>query len=110
MKIFTESQEAQLRANFSQQLQDPNHSIDFQPVLKLFCGNATWLLTELDDDDRLFGLCDLGLGFPELGYVSLAELESLNVFPPLERDRYFQPETTLSEYANQARKHGRIVA
>jgi hypothetical protein len=49
--------------------------------VKLFApdGNATWLLTEIDPDDgdRAFGLCDLGLGEPELGYVSLAELESV---------------------------------
>ena len=33
---------------------------------------ATWLLTEIDPDDHdhAFGLCDLGQGFPELGYVS----------------------------------------
>lgn len=44
---------------------------DFQPIVKLFCpwSNATWLLTELDPDDPdiAFGLCDLGLGFPEMG-------------------------------------------
>jgi len=30
---------------------------------------ASWLLTEIDSDDldRAFGLCDLGLGMPELG-------------------------------------------
>lgn len=40
-------------------------------VLKLFTpeAGATWLLTELDPDDEClaFGLCDLGLGEPELG-------------------------------------------
>ena len=39
--------------------------------MKLFTpdANATWLLTELDpvEPDRAFGLCDLGLGYPELG-------------------------------------------
>jgi len=51
--------------------------LDFEPVVKLFTadGNATWLLTELNPDrDLAFGLCDLGLGEPELGYVSLHEL------------------------------------
>ena len=50
------------------------------PVVKLFTpdASATWLLTELDpaDPDLAFGLCDLGLGCPELGYVRLSELES----------------------------------
>ena len=51
---------------------------DYPPVVKLFTpdANATWLISEVDPDDpdRLFGLCDLGLGYPELGYVSLAEI------------------------------------
>lgn len=53
---------------------------DHPPVLKLSTpdGAATWLISEVDSDDpdRLFGLCDLGQGFPELGYVSLAEISS----------------------------------
>ncbi|AWI86976.1 hypothetical protein C0214_00505 [Methylobacterium sp. DM1] len=43
-------------------------------MLKLFnpLGPATWLICELDaDGDTLYGLCDLGFGEPELGYVSL---------------------------------------
>jgi hypothetical protein len=48
--------------------------IDFEPVVKIFTpdGNATRLLTELDPigEHLAFGLCDLGLGEPELGYVS----------------------------------------
>ena len=69
-------------------------AIDFKPAVKIFTpdGNATWLLTELDPNGHLaFGLCDLGLGEPELGYVSLHELAaargSLGI--PLERDLYF---------------------
>ena len=49
-----------------------------KPVLTLFnpCGAATWLLTEIepDDPDIAWGVCDLGMGFPEFGTVSLAEL------------------------------------
>jgi hypothetical protein len=65
--------------------------LDFEPVVKLFTpdGNATWLLTELNPDfDHLaFGLCDLGLGEPELGYVSLHELadDQASQFPRLRR-------------------------
>jgi hypothetical protein len=54
---------------------------DFLPVVKLFTPDAacTWVLTELDPDDPdiAFGLCDLGIGFPELGSVSLSELASI---------------------------------
>ena len=43
-------------------------------------GAATWLLTELDEDgDQAFGLCDLGFGCPELGYVSLTEMRAVQV-------------------------------
>src|SRR3546814_15694878 len=51
------------------------------PVVKFFTpdAGATWLLTELDPDhpDIAFGLCDLGLGAPELGCVSGTELQSI---------------------------------
>lgn len=51
---------------------------DFDPLLvKLFTpdAGATWLLSEIDpeDHDIAFGLCDLGLGFPELGFASLSD-------------------------------------
>jgi hypothetical protein len=89
---------------------------DFQPVVKLFTPDAgcTWLLTEIDpeDPDIAFGLCDLGLGYPELGSVSLSELEAvrgkLNL--PVERDLYFTATKTLSAYADEARAHGAIKA
>jgi hypothetical protein len=89
---------------------------DHPPVVKLFTpdANATWLISEVDPDDadRLFGLCDLGLGHPELGYVSLAELSALRgpLGLPVERDEHFIPKTLLSIYADEARGKGRIVA
>jgi hypothetical protein len=87
---------------------------DFWPVVKLFTpdGGCTWLLTEIDPEDPniAFGLCDLGFGCPELGSVSLSELEAvrgkLNL--PVERDLYFTATKTLS--ADEARAHGAIVA
>jgi hypothetical protein len=89
---------------------------DAAPVLKIFApdGAATWLISEVDPDDpdRLFGLCDLGQGFPELGWVSLAELSSVRgrLGLPVERDLYFVADRPLSAYAEEARKQGRIVA
>ncbi len=52
------------------------------PVVKLFTPDAaaTWLLTEAypeGPDVRLFGLCDLGMGCPELGYLMLSEIEDV---------------------------------
>lgn len=54
---------------------------------------ATWYATEFDGDDTFFGLCDLGLGFPELGYFSLSELQSVRgpLGLGIERDLYWKP-------------------
>lgn len=87
---------------------------DHVPVVKLFnpCGAATWLITEMmPDGDTLFGLCDLGIGCPELGYVSLAELESVRgpLGLGIERDLHFVARFPLSVYAEAARIAGRIT-
>ena len=89
--------------------------VDHEPALKLFnpCGAATWLFTELDpdDDDLLFGLCDLGFGSPELGYASLSEIASVRLPNGLaiERDLWFRPRATISVYARAAYTARRIV-
>lgn len=83
------------------------------PTLKLFnpVGAGTWLITELDaDGDTLFGLCDLDMGSPELGSVSLSELLSVRL-PfglSIERDVYFQGRVPLSRWAAIARRAGSI--
>lgn len=90
--------------------------MDFVPVVKVFApdGAATWLLTEIDPDntDMVFGLCDLGLGYPELGYVSLDELGAVRgrFGLSVEVDRHFRPDRSISAYAAAAREAGRIVA
>ncbi|MEW9616055.1 DUF2958 domain-containing protein [Shinella sp. S4-D37] len=86
---------------------------DHVPVVKLFVpwSNATWLLTEMEPDGRCFGLCDLGLGEPELGYVSVEELESIRGPAGLtvERDLYWHTEKPLSVWTTLARQHRRIT-
>ena len=88
---------------------------DVPPVVKLFTpdAGATWLISECDPDepDRLFGLCDLGLGCPELGYVSLAQIQRVrgHLGLPVERDNHFVADRPLSSYADEARAKGRIV-
>jgi hypothetical protein len=85
-------------------------------VVKLFCPwtGATWLLTELqpDDPDIAFGLCDLGMGCPELGCVSLMELKAVRGPGGLtiERDLYFTADKTLSAYAAEANAKGSVEA
>ena len=88
---------------------------DPPPVVKLFTPDAaaTWLLAEIDsrDPDPAFGLCDLGLGEPELGYVSLDDLASIRgrLGLPVEIDRWFVPDKPLSGFADAARAGRRIV-
>jgi hypothetical protein len=95
---------------------DRERTEDFKPIVKLFCpwSGATWLLSELDpeDHDLAFGLCDLGMGFPELGRVRLSELEAVRGPGGLriERDCWFRANKTLTAYADEARRHQRIVA
>jgi hypothetical protein len=113
-KFMLDTQREQLIANWNNRMKTGKE--DHQPVVKFFnpMGAATWLLTELDpeDGDSAFGLCDLGMGFPELGYVSLAEIQSIKL--PLglyiERDEHFTAKMTISEYAAKARLAGRIEA
>ena len=113
MKLFTEAQRRELIANGERSA--AGEQTDPRPVVKLFTpdAGATWLLSELDpsDPERAFGLCDLGLGFPELGYVSLAELAAVRgrLGLPVERDLHFAADRPLSAYAAEAERHGRIV-
>lgn len=112
--FFTAAQHAKLLANGRKSA--AGKEIDPLPVVKLFLGDgaATWLLTEIDpaEPTRAFGLCDLGLGSPELGYVDLNELCRLRGYLtlPVSRDVYFQADRPLSVYATQAATAGRITA
>jgi DUF2958 family protein len=116
MTLFTKSQTEKLLANCQAQIvriDKGEPDIDFKPVVKLFTPDAqcTWLLTELGLDDIAFGLCDLGMGTPELGFVCLHELRDLRgpLGLPIERDLHFEADKPLSAYVDEARAHGRIV-
>lgn len=115
-KLITEAQMRALLENgrLSDLARYESRLFDPHPVVKLFTpdANATWLLSEIDpiEPDLAFGLCDLGLGFPELGSVSLIELRALRgrLGLPVERDLFFEPDRSLSEYAKAAKHAGRI--
>lgn len=119
MMLFTKSIKEKLLANGKINLahrMDDGNTEDFKPVVKLFGGGScTWLISEIDPEnpDIAFGLCDLGMGSPEMGDVYLPEILAVK-FPPfglgVERDRFFTADKTLTEYANEARDAGRIVA
>ena len=112
--LITPEQRAELLANGARTA--AGHDTDPAPVVKLFTpdAGATWLLTELDPDDPdlAFGLCDLGHGTPELGHVFLPEIEAVRgrLGLPVERDLYFRATEPISQYADDARRAGRIVA
>lgn len=88
---------------------------DPPPVVKLFSpiGAATWLATELaEDDDTLFGLADLGFGCPELGTFSLSEIAAVRLPFGLgvERDLTFETTFPLSVWTDCARRAGSILS
>ena len=120
MELVTKELERKLKENWRDQ--DGKRP----PVLKLFspAGAATWIIHSMDpnEPDLLFGLCDLGMGCPELGYVSLTELQKVNVpvninlggptgqfTVSIERDLYFQPSHSLEAYALAASHHHGIT-
>jgi len=119
--LLTEAQRQQLLANGRRQraVQGTDGELDFVPVVKLFGGPATYLLTELDDDgDTAFGLCDLSMGYPELGSVSLGELQDLRIpvrigsqvgQVRMERDAHWQATAPLAVYAEAARAARQIL-
>jgi len=121
MKLIPQELEARLIANWRKgESLDENQANraahDPVPVIKFFdpTGPATWLVTEMvaHNRDILFGLCDLGLGMPELGYVSVSELESIRVAGGrlgIERDIHFTASYPISVYAHAARSHGAIT-
>lgn len=111
--LLTAAHRQQLLANGRRTAQ--GDEIDPPPVVKLFMpdGAGTWLLTELDpaEPTRAFGLCDAGLGSPELGSVCLLELAALRgcLRLPVERDIHFRADRPLSAYAAEAQAAGKIA-
>ena len=120
MELITSELAKTLRANW------PDQNARRPPALKLFSpsGAATWLIhsAEPSEPDRLFGLCDLGMGFPELGYVSLKELQDLqipvklqmgpeimNFTISIERDLHFKPTHGLATYLDFTQNPGKVM-
>ena len=118
MKLLTSSileqllRNGRIREDLAEEGRD---EADFLPVVKLFTPDAgcTWLLTELDpeDPDIAFGLCDLGMGCPELGSVRISEIESVRgpLGLPVERHLHFRAQAPLSIYARAAWSAGTIT-
>ena len=115
MMLLTKTHRTQLLAN-GRTMTQTDISGTVKPVVKLFMpdGGATWLLAwlEPEDTDIAFGLCDLGLGCAELGSVRISEIADLRgaLGLPIERDRYFKADRSLSDYARTASTAGYIAA
>jgi len=112
MSLLTNEQRDQLLANGRTAAQGMRG--DPYPVVKLFTpdAHATWLLTELDpaDADTAYGLCDVGLGAPELAHIKLSDLEAIRGPQglPVQRDLHFKPRRSLSQYAALANTDGSV--
>jgi len=111
--LITDGERVQLLANG--QARAAGRAFDPLPVVRLFTpdAHATWLLAALDpaDGDTAYGLCDVGIGMPELGTVKLSALADI-VGPrkrPVLRDLHFRATRTLSEYARLAHLNGSIL-
>lgn len=105
MKLLTKAIEKEIPALYAQDGKGEEaivHVKFFNPL-----GPATWFLTEYDPEEGIFfGLCDLFGDGGELGYVSLAELESVRVGLGLgiERDRHWTPKTLREAKAEHYRR------
>lgn len=87
--------------------------VDADPVVKLYTldAGAVWLLTELGEDgDTAYGLCDVGLGSPELGHIRISDLANMRGPHglPVVADPGFTARQALSAYAEQAAVDGAI--
>lgn len=111
--FITDEQRAQLLANGRSRAADAQ--ADLWPVVRLFTpdAHATWLLAALNptDGDTAWGLCDVGIGMPELGTIKLSDLASI-VGPSrlrVRRDLHFQAVRPMSEYLRLAQDNGSIT-
>jgi hypothetical protein len=75
--------------------------------LHYFKGGMDWYITEKDMEPeqlQAFGLADLSMGFPEIGYISITELIEHNV----ELDLHFIPQT-IGKIKDFLRAAGRLA-
>lgn len=111
MTLLTNEQKRLMQAHGAARAR--GEALDPLPVVKLYTADAgaVWLLTELSaDGDQAFGLCDAGIGNPELGHVSISALEGVRGPRGMRivADPQFAPRLTLSGYLADAQRDGSI--
>ena len=80
MELMTKKQEEQLVKNHKASQANPDKDLKHKAVIKLFnpTGLGTWYASEYDPETKLaFGVADLG--FPEMGYTAVHQLEDLKL-------------------------------
>jgi hypothetical protein len=104
--VLSEACEGEEGEYFQKLLLDLGHLLETMPqtceqdgkgdgaiaYLHYFMGGMDWFITEKDMNEeqlQAFGLCDLGMGFPEIGYVSIPEITSNGA----ELDLHWTPKT-----------------
>ena len=101
MKLLTKEIQKKLPPLYTNENKSPE---DTKIIVKFFCpwGKWTWYATEWDQEDRFYGYI-VG-DFPELGYFSLRELESVRgpFGLKIERDLYYGYDHTLAEVMTKA--------
>lgn len=109
MKLLTDEQYKQLLQNGA----EPDKN--YPPVAHLFMpwGRAEWLISEINPKfpHIAFGLCDLGMGSPELGYVDLEELKAVRVGPlqmGVDCNHLFEGKYPMSVYVAASKVAGAI--
>lgn len=111
--LITPEQRAQLLANGATFQADG--AFDPPPVVKLFTPDAgcSWLLTHIEPEcpEVGWGLSDLGLGYPETGFLYLSGVVIVRgrLGLRVERDLHFTARKPLSAYARDAQRAGMIV-
>jgi len=115
MPLLNDAQRTRMLSNGAMrgEMRARSEAFDPFPVVKLYTldAGAVWLLTDLDSDgDRAFGLCDAGIGCPELGDVHLTALEAMRGPRGMRvvADPDFAPSRTLSAYFAAAVRDGAI--
>ena len=87
---------------------------DPPPVVKFFnpLGPQRWLAAELaEDDDALWGLADLGFGWPEIGTWTVSELSAIRLpfGMDIEIDQNFSSGVPIFVWAAWSRRTGSIL-
>lgn len=110
-KLLTKEQLVKLKSNGSYENQDRDHT----PVVMLTIPytDCIWLISEImpENENVGFGLCDIGQGTPELGYVDLKDLADNQMYigMPVYNNPLFNGKYPMSAYADAAREACVIV-